>query len=84
MSRGERFSQRSAAVGERLGHPPTWRLISTRLRRAMTHDANSIEARNKQIVQAGFDKWAAGTGSRREAAEISIGCLSSFTFSELR
>jgi uncharacterized protein len=29
----------------------------------MTHDANSIEARNKQIVQAGFDRWAAGTGS---------------------
>jgi len=56
MSRGERFSRRSVAVGERLGHPPTWRLISTRLRRAMTHDANSIEARNKQIVQAGFDK----------------------------
>ena len=29
----------------------------------MSHDANSIEARNKQIVQAAFDKWVAGTGS---------------------
>jgi len=30
---------------------------------AMSHDAKSIESRNKQIVQAGLDKWAAGTGS---------------------
>lgn len=29
----------------------------------MSHDANSIEARNKQIVQAAFDRWAAGTGN---------------------
>jgi len=29
----------------------------------MTHDVNSIESRNKQIIQAAFDKWAAGTGS---------------------
>jgi ketosteroid isomerase-like protein len=28
----------------------------------MTHDANSIESRNKQIIQSGFDKWVAGTG----------------------
>ena len=28
----------------------------------MTHEAGSIEARNKQIIQAAFDKWVAGTG----------------------
>ena len=27
----------------------------------MTQDANSTEARNKQIIQSAFDKWAAGT-----------------------
>ena len=29
----------------------------------MSSDDKSVEARNKQIVQAGFDKWKAGTGS---------------------
>jgi hypothetical protein len=29
----------------------------------MNHNAGSVEARNKQIVQAAFDKWAAGTGN---------------------
>ena len=29
----------------------------------MSSDDRSVDARNKQIVQAGFDKWKAGTGS---------------------
>ena len=29
----------------------------------MSTDDKSVEARNKLIVQAGFDKWKAGTGS---------------------
>jgi uncharacterized protein len=29
----------------------------------VSSDDKSVEARNKQIVQAGFDKWKAGTGS---------------------
>lgn len=29
----------------------------------MSHEAGSIEARNKQIVQAAFDRWVAGTGN---------------------
>jgi hypothetical protein len=28
----------------------------------MSSDDKSVEARNKQIVQAVFDKWKAGTG----------------------
>jgi uncharacterized protein len=28
----------------------------------MTHDANSIESRNKQIIAAAFENWIAGTG----------------------
>ena len=29
----------------------------------MSHQAGSMEALNKQIVQAAFDRWAAGTGN---------------------
>ena len=28
----------------------------------MTHDANSMEARNKEIIRRAFEKWVAGTG----------------------
>jgi ketosteroid isomerase-like protein len=28
----------------------------------MTRDATSVESRNKQVIQSGFDKWVAGTG----------------------
>ena len=28
----------------------------------MTHDANSIEARNKELIRTAFEKWVAGTG----------------------
>jgi uncharacterized protein len=28
----------------------------------MTHDANSMEARNKEIIRGAFEKWTAGTG----------------------
>jgi ketosteroid isomerase-like protein len=28
----------------------------------MTHEANSIESRNKELIRAAFEKWVAGTG----------------------
>jgi len=54
----------------------------------MSHDADSIEARNKEIIRGARSQKQIPRGerddNRRGAAEISIGCPSSFAFSELR